>query len=132
MKSFEYQFRVHAGDTDYGGVMYHPNYIDFFERARVEWFIHLGINLAELAKDGFLFPVASLSVDYLKPVFFNDVAVINSCITRVGKVSIVFAQGMFKDDVCVARATVKVGCINREHRPVVLMDNIMQILREEQ
>lgn len=120
MEKFDYQFRVHAGDTDYGGVMYHPNYIDFFERARVEWFNALGVNLADWARKGVFFPVATLTVDYLKPTFFNDSLLIKSEILKTGRVSILFDQEMFKGIDLVSRLAVKVGCVDANQKPVAI------------
>ncbi len=131
MEKFDYQFCVHAGDTDYSGVMYHANYIDFFERARVEWLNHLGINLAEWARQKFFFPVASLSIDYLQPVFFNDVLLIRSDIIKTGNVSIVFEQSMFKDGKSIAKIQAKVACVDDSYKPVVIPESIREILKNE-
>lgn len=131
MEKFDYQFRVHAGDTDYGGVMYHANYIDFFERARVEWFNHLGVNLADWARQRIFFPVASLSIDYLQPVFFNDALLIKSDIVKAGRVSILFEQSMLKDHDVIAKIRVKVGCVDDSHKPVSIPERIQEMLKHE-
>lgn len=131
MEKCEYRFRVHAGDTDYGGVMYHANYIDFFERARVEWFNQLGINLAEWARQKIFFPVASLSIDYLRPVFFNDELVIKSDIVKAGQVSLVFEQRMLKGDALISTITAKVGCVDEAYKPVSIPTPIQEILTHE-
>ena len=38
--AFRSQLRVYYQDTDAGGVMFHANYLNFFERARTEWLRH--------------------------------------------------------------------------------------------
>lgn len=128
MEKFDYTFRVHAGDSDYMGLMYHANYVDYFERARVEWFIHLGINLAELAEQQIFFPVANLSIDYIRPVYFKEKAVIKSDITRVGKVSLLFDQHMYNGDVLAAKTKVKVGCVGEGFKPAVIPDFVKEKL----
>jgi|LauGreSuBDMM15SN_2_FD.fasta_scaffold30202_2 acyl-CoA thioester hydrolase len=128
MEKFDYTFRVHAGDTDYGGVMYHANYIDFFERARVEWFNHVGINLAEWARQRIFFPVATLTIDYLRPVFFNDALLIKSDIIKAGQVSIQFEQGMFKNNELVAKIAVKIACVDDTYKPVAIPSSIRETL----
>jgi len=40
--SFQFPIRVYYEDTDAGGVVYHSNYINFFERTRTEWFRIIG------------------------------------------------------------------------------------------
>ena len=129
MEKFDYHFRVHAGDTDYGGVMYHPNYIDFFERARVEWFNSLGVNLADWARKRIFFPVATLTIDYLQPTFFNDPLLIKSEMTKVGRVSIIFEQEMFKGIDLVSRLVVKVGCVDDLKKPMAIPSEIQDALQ---
>jgi acyl-CoA thioester hydrolase len=38
----ELTVRVYYEDTDAGGIVYHANYLKFFERARTEWLRELG------------------------------------------------------------------------------------------
>ena len=38
----ELAVRVYYEDTDAGGVVFFPNYLKFFERARTEWLRSLG------------------------------------------------------------------------------------------
>ncbi|HSC48306.1 MAG TPA: 4-hydroxybenzoyl-CoA thioesterase, partial [Gammaproteobacteria bacterium] len=35
--AFTWPVRVYYEDTDLGGVVYHANYLRYFERARTEW-----------------------------------------------------------------------------------------------
>ena len=50
-RTFILPVRVYYEDTDAGGVVYHSNYINFFERARTEWLRQLGYELDELVRD---------------------------------------------------------------------------------
>ena len=42
VKNFTFPIRVYYEDTDAGGVVYHANYLKFFERARTEMLRALG------------------------------------------------------------------------------------------
>lgn len=95
--TFILPIRVYYEDTDAGGVVYHSNYLSFFERARTEWLRQLGYELDELLKDdGILFVVRSLTCNYLKPAVFNDELFVSAEITRLGKTSIVFEQKIMR------------------------------------
>ncbi|MEO8400387.1 MAG: hotdog domain-containing protein, partial [Gammaproteobacteria bacterium] len=37
MTEFIFPLRVYIEDTDYSGVVFHANYLKYFERARSEW-----------------------------------------------------------------------------------------------
>ena len=56
--SFIWPVRVYYEDTDAGGVVYHANYLKFFERARTAMLRAMGYEHDELlAKEGILFVV---------------------------------------------------------------------------
>ena len=42
-KWFEYPVRVQPHHTDYGGIVWHGNYLTWLEEARVEYFRSIGI-----------------------------------------------------------------------------------------
>lgn len=126
---YDHAFRVHAGDTDFAGVMYHPNYIDFFDRARLEWFNHLGVDLSVWAREQIFFPVASVTVDYLEPVFYNDEVLVKSQLLTCGRVSLLFLQELWNQNQrCVARAKIKIGCVDHTRRPCLIPSDIKEKL----
>ena len=66
----ESAFRVYYEYTDAGGVVQHAAYVCFWERARTEKLRRLGWEQRALAtKEGLLFAVRRLSVEYLCPPF---------------------------------------------------------------
>lgn len=92
-QTFILPVRVYYEDTDAGGVVYHSNYINFFERARTEFMRQLGYELDELANDqGIIFVVRSLNCDYLKAAKFNHELFVSAEIIEAGKTRIKFEQ----------------------------------------
>ena len=55
--AFIWHTRVYYEDTDAGGLVYHANYLKYFERARTEWLRALGIEQHELLKQSIAFVV---------------------------------------------------------------------------
>ena len=45
---YTHQFRVYYEDTDAGGVVYHANYLNFFERTRTEWLRSKGLQQSHM------------------------------------------------------------------------------------
>ena len=89
--------RVYYEDTDAGGVVYHSNYINFFERARTEWLRQLGYELDQLVtEEQLIFVVRSLNCDYLRPAVFNDELFVSAEILELGRTSIVFEQKVMR------------------------------------
>ena len=70
---FRWPIQIYWEDTDAGGVVYHSNYLKFFERARSEWLRHQGVVQTELAKiHGVVFVVRGVSMLYLKPARMDE------------------------------------------------------------
>ncbi len=96
--TFTFPVRVYYEDTDAGGVVYHSNYISFFERARTEWLRSLGYELDVLSKEQHLvFVVKALNCDYLRPALFNDELFVSADISALGNTSITFEQKIFRE-----------------------------------
>lgn len=59
----EFSIRVYYGDTDAGGVVYHAAYINFYDRARTEFFRARGIDSASLSRSPSVFVVKTLNIE---------------------------------------------------------------------
>jgi acyl-CoA thioester hydrolase len=65
--------RVYYEDTDAGGIVYHANWLRYFERARTDWLRALGATHRRLAADdGVLLVVRDLAIDYRLPARLDD------------------------------------------------------------
>ena len=90
---FSLPVRVYYEDTDAGGVVYHSNYINFFERARTEWLRSIGFEQDQLISEHqLIFVVRALNCDYLKPALFNDELFVTADIRDLRNTSVVFKQ----------------------------------------
>ncbi|MCX7274942.1 MAG: tol-pal system-associated acyl-CoA thioesterase [Burkholderiales bacterium] len=70
---FQARLRVYYEDTDAGGIVYHANWLRFFERARTDWLRSLGAVHRELAeRDSVLLVVRDLFIDYRLPARLDD------------------------------------------------------------
>jgi len=94
---FSLPIRVYYEDTDAGGVVYHSNYINFFERSRTEWLRSLGIEQDQLISEyKTIFVVRALDCEYLKPAVFNDELFVTTDIREFGRTSVVFKQQIIR------------------------------------
>ena len=108
--AFVFPVRIYYEDTDAGGVVYHANYLRFMERARTEWLRDHGYELNKLEQEfGFLFAVRSVSIDYLKPAYLNDLLSIQVSIARTGRASLDIDQEVYRDKVLLCRARIKLA-----------------------
>jgi acyl-CoA thioester hydrolase len=113
VKPFTWPIRVYYEDTDAGGVVFHSNYLNFFERARTEMLRALGHEQDALKTDyGIVFVVRSLEVDYLKPARFNDMLLASARIIEAKKASLVFEQEITRGDTVLCRGIFRIACLD--------------------
>lgn len=117
-KVHRYPLRVFYEDTDAGGVVYHANYLRWFERARSDLLDVLGIDQrAALDAGTGLYTVAEANLRYLAPARLGDVVVIETWAETVGRVSATLRQTAKCGSARLCEATVKVGFIGPDGRP---------------
>ena len=83
MISSEVKYRVIYRDTDKMGVVYHANYIAFYEIARTEMFRSLGIPYSELEKMGVMTPIVEVESKYKAPAYYDDLLTIRATIKEL-------------------------------------------------
>lgn len=112
-EDFSIPVRVYYEDTDAGGVVYYANYLKFMERARTEWLRRLGFEQDELlAREGVLFAVRSVRLDFEQPARFNDALAVTTQVVRRGGASLTFAQEVRRADATLCRGEIKIACLD--------------------
>ncbi|WP_291960539.1 thioesterase family protein [Maribacter sp.] len=94
MRSNEISFRIRYSETDQMGVVYHGNYAQYLELARVEWLRSLGISYKSMEEGGIMLPVISLSIKYLKSAKYDDLVTVKVILTKKPAVRIEFDYEM--------------------------------------
>ena len=73
MKIHITNIRVRYGETDQMGVVYHGNYAQYLEVARVEWLRSIDISYKKMEDDGVMLPVVNLNINFKKPAVYDEV-----------------------------------------------------------
>ena len=125
---FIFPIRVYYEDTDAGGVVYHSNYLNFFERARTEMLRDLGFEQNELReKNGVIFAVRSMQIDYLRPAKFNDLLAVSATISQTKKASLTFEQTIKRKDEILCTASCRIVCLDADKfLPIAIPDFLLQ------
>jgi acyl-CoA thioester hydrolase len=66
------EVRVRYSETDQMGVVYHGNYIPYFEMGRVEWLRNKGVSYKSMEESGIALPIVSMSINYKKPARYDE------------------------------------------------------------
>lgn len=72
MRTYRADLRVNYWDTDAMKVVYHANYIKYFEYGRSEMLRQIGLPYREMEKRGVMLPMLSVSCEYKRPAVYDD------------------------------------------------------------
>ena len=82
--------RVRYSETDQMGVVYHGNYVPYFEIGRVEWLRNKGISYKDLEESGIALPIVSMHLNYKKPARYDDLLTVKTIFKKHSSVKIEF------------------------------------------
>ncbi len=75
------RLRVRYQESDQMGVVYHANYLNWFEIGRTEMIRQMGYTYRKMEEQALLLPVTGLDVKYHKPARYDDEIIIFTRIT---------------------------------------------------
>lgn len=90
MKPNQTKIRVIYADTDAMGIVYHTNYIKWFEIGRGELFREMDMTYAWIEEQGYGMPVTEVFAHYLYPAQYDQVLLVETEIGYVKRASIRF------------------------------------------
>ncbi|MCB1103659.1 MAG: acyl-CoA thioesterase [Opitutaceae bacterium] len=70
------QITVRYAETDMMGIVYHANYLPWFEIGRTTLLREQGLSYRDLETMGYRLPVLEVSAKYLRPALYDDVVTI--------------------------------------------------------
>ena len=111
--------RVYYEDTDFTGLVYHANYVRYFERGRSDFLRAIGVGHAELLEqdEPLAFVVSELNIRYLKPARIDDALVVRTIYETVKGPRLIIRQAVERDGEVLCRADVTAVCIHLDGRP---------------
>jgi len=74
----ETRLRVRYAETDQMGVVYHANYLVWFEIGRVEFIRQTGLDYAAMEREGAMIAVVEVSARYKVPARYDDVLLVRT------------------------------------------------------
>lgn len=123
------EFRVYVEDTDMMGIVYHANYLKFFERARTEWLRKREFCLNNMTKDDTFFAIKGIVIDYKSPAVLDDMLGIETLALRQGFCQMRFIQKMYhQSGKLLSDIEVEVVCVNGKMMPKRLPKEIRKEL----
>ena len=123
--------RVYYEDTDFTGVVYHANYLRYFERGRSDFLRSAGVSHSDLlAQDApTAFVVVRMEIDFRKPAKIDDALHVRTTYDEVRGPRLIIAQRIVRGADVVADAAVTAACITLDGRPTRPSRGMVEKLR---
>jgi len=123
---------VYYQDTDAGGVVFHAAYLDFLERARMDWMRARGFDSNYLlGRYQLFFIVRKVELYYLKPALLDNLLAVSAALEKLGHAQLTFDQQVRRDGETLLRGRVNIACVAAGSlKPVPFPDEIRASLTE--
>jgi len=111
--------RVYYEDTDFTGVVYHANYLRYFERGRSEFLRMTGVSHTALRalESPMAFVVVRMTIDYRKAARIDDALIVRTVYERVERARVHVRQTLLRGLDVIAQAAEEIACIDLTGRP---------------
>ena len=110
-----FELRVFYEDTDVGGVVYHANYLKFFERARTKLLLDKGFTHTYLReKLNIITLVKSCNINFIKPARLDDELRIITNVEKKSKIQIFLNQHISCKNIILVEAKIRIAIVNLE------------------
>jgi len=123
--------RVRYAETDAQAIVYHSNYLIYFEVGRTEWVKSTGISYRDLEARGHALVIAESHLRFLAPAHYDDHLVIETRLVELRTRSCTFAYRVLRegeDDRLVEGSTVLVS-LGPGKTPVPIPEDLAEAMR---
>lgn len=129
-KKVSTKIKVRYGETDQMGVVYHGNYAQYLEIARIDWLNSVGVSYRKMEENGVMLPVLSLNSKFIKSALFDDVLTVTASLKKMPTVKIEFDYEIYnqKGDLLTQANTVLVFVSKETKRPIKCPDELTKLI----
>jgi len=121
--------RVRYGETDQMGVVYHPNYLLYFETGRTELLRAAGVAYSELEKSGVFLVVTEASLTYRSAARYDEELKVVTRVDHVGKATVGFSYRVLgPSGALLAEGRTVLASVDQAKNPVRLPRSITELL----
>ena len=112
------QITVRYAETDAMGVVYHGNYLPWFEVGRTTLLKECGIVYRDLEQQGFRLPVLEVGCKYFRPAVYDDTVTVTTSLKEKPLLRIRLDYEVKRGDELLVTGFTVHGFINHQNEPV--------------
>ncbi len=116
---FSSNYKIYINHTDAGGIVYHGNYLTFYENCRSDWFAQFGFldygfvpNSQENEEQAGYYPVVTeANIRYRRPILLDMMIDVRIDSLKFNHASIIFEQSIYHKEQLLSTAKIKIACV---------------------
>lgn len=112
------QVTVRYAETDMMGIVYHANYLPWFEVGRTTLLKQIGVAYRKLEEEGFRLPVLEVAAKFLRPAVYDDTLEVTATVDERPRLRIRIAYEVRRAGELLATGTTLHAFVDKEGRPV--------------
>jgi acyl-CoA thioester hydrolase len=119
-------------DTDRSQVVYHANYLRYFELGRAELMRAAEYPYKTIEENGYIYPIIKTELNYYSPLFYDDLMYIHTRPATMEMVKLQFDYVITRadnGDICCTGFT-KHCAVNHKHIPVEIDEQTIKLWNE--
>ena len=122
MKKMRTPIEVRYQETDQMGVVYHANYLIWFEIGRTKFIEELGLSYVEMEKHNIVSPVIDANMSFVKPIRYGESAYVDTWLAEYDGIRSAYGYEVIGEDGEIAvSGTTRHVIVNKEtFRPLSL------------
>ena len=124
------QITVRYAETDMMGIVYHGNYLPWFEVGRTTLLKECGLPYKELEAQGYHLPVIELGVKYSRPALYDDTVTIITRLKERPTLRVHLDYEVHRDDELLVTGFTTHAFINKSGEPVRPPAYLVQRMKE--
>jgi len=123
--------RVNYSETDQMGVVYHANYLIWFDRARTELMRETGVTYKELERQGVYLAVSEVTVRYRGAARYDDLVRVRCWVRELGsrRVSFGYAVDRAATDELLATGATSLVSLTHQHTLTRMPAHVFSLLK---
>ena len=131
MKDHQIQVRVRYSETDQMGIVYHGNYIPYFEIGRVEWLRNKGISYKSMEESGIGLPIVNMNINYKKSAVYDELLTVHTVFKSQTSVKIEFDCAIYNEakELLTTAQFLLVFVSLKTGKPIAPPDYILELLK---
>ena len=114
--------RVRFGETDQMGIVYHANYVVYFEIGRTEFMRQRSVAYAKMEQSGLSLAVVGMDARFRRSARYDQILTIETRLVEATHVQICFEYRIFGPDeegaALLCEGSTRLACVDDQQRPI--------------